>query len=671
MSKDRKNKCLSPCYFKIIVYNEYILLKRGEGGEMKVFKFWKDLSLGKKVSLGIVFLFFLVLSISGILYFVQQEIQKRLETQKEKIYRSLLELQEIRANHIRWKVNLLSALLNEEVEAISLDDTFEKLKKFKYFNSYEVSSTIWRVLEEDSAKISEIILAMKKSKSMEEVIVLYNKLQEPSKRFLWEGLEKLLEEYKRFYILEEKRLQRQIKFFQIFYGLLVFLIIGLVLYGSRFIGIRLQRELEKVQKISRSLSQGNFQVEIEIGRKDEIGIIFRALEEIKNSFNEIIVKVQSLSEEIKPVVENFKSLSDASSAKSLFVEMRIEEVLMEVENIIRDLQEQTHLLSQIRIAIQEISKNTLHTSQLSQVAMERAQATQDLMKTLEKASAEIEGIVQFIRDIAEQTNLLALNASIEAARAGEAGKGFAVVANEVKELARQTDQAGVEITSKIKAIQDLHKNIIETVNQIVEVFQQVKDSSQVVASAVEEQGIAIADIENQAKVHQGRADLVSKTFNEIKKEFGLLNKEIQDTLKFSQKIEEFAKALLTSVSHFQTFKIERRNFIRLKYFESTEFILEGKRYKGTLRDFSLGGVFLLSDFKPSLGSKISLRLSIEGDWIELLTEVIRVERDGFAGKIVSIDEANLRKLRETLQKYLSPEEVEKQLERFLNGLYKK
>ena len=53
-----------------------------------------------------------------------------------------------------------------------------------------------------------------------------------------------------------------------------------------------------------------------------------------------------------------------------------------------------------------------------------------------------------------QTNILALNAAVEAARAGEHGKGFAVVANEVKDLAKQTADATLEIKQKIEGVQN-------------------------------------------------------------------------------------------------------------------------------------------------------------------------------------------------------------------------
>ncbi len=61
------------------------------------------------------------------------------------------------------------------------------------------------------------------------------------------------------------------------------------------------------------------------------------------------------------------------------------------------------------------------------------------------AANEISKVTEVITETSVQTNLLALNATIEAARAGEAGKGFAVVANEIKDLAKQTAQATLDI----------------------------------------------------------------------------------------------------------------------------------------------------------------------------------------------------------------------------------
>lgn len=630
----------------------------------KLITLFQNLKLSYKVGLGILVLFLVVFSTSGLLYLLQQNLERTLQAQIERINSAIFDLQEIRTNHIRWKVNLLSQILNEDYESIVVDETFEKLKKYRTFNSYEVSPSIWSVIKDDFEKMNDLVKEMKRAKSEHEFHLIYNKFQEHSRKFLWEGLEKMIEEYKKFLAIEKEKVENRKRLFQLIYILSLFLFVGLILYGSRFIGKRLDRELAKVMLASREISQGNLRVDLEVERKDELGAIFRSLDEVRSAFNEIILNIKELGEEIKPVVEAFKTLGESSQAKSMFVEMRIEDVLMEVENIIKDLEEQTHLLGQIRIAVEEINKTIFYTSDTANKAMDQALATQKLISTLEKASKEIESIVKFIRDIAEQTNLLALNASIEAARAGEAGKGFAVVANEVKELARQTDQAGMEITKKIQDIQKLHSDIIFTVEEMIKVFQVVKDYANTVATAVEEQTIALANIESQAQHHKERAELTSKAFAEVKEEYKSINEDIQKNIIYATQLENFTQKLISSIEHFQSFEVDRRVFRRIRFYEEVEFEREGKLYQGTLKDISLSGVFIISDYKPPIGEPIRIRLKTEGSWFEMEATVVRSDSTGFGVKITHLSRDTLEKVRRLLRRYFPEELVEREVTKF-------
>lgn len=85
----------------------------------------------------------------------------------------------------------------------------------------------------------------------------------------------------------------------------------------------------------------------------------------------------------------------------------VETVISETVKIVSDFTEQTKMISNLALKVQEISK---------------------------------------------QTNLLALNAAIEAARAGEHGRGFAVVADEVKKLALNSSKAAEEIQKSATSI---------------------------------------------------------------------------------------------------------------------------------------------------------------------------------------------------------------------------
>ena len=99
-----------------------------------------------------------------------------------------------------------------------------------------------------------------------------------------------------------------------------------------------------------------------------------------------------------------------------------------------------------------------------------------------------------IAAIAGQTNLLALNATIEAARAGDAGRGFAVVASEVKALATQTAKATEEVGVQIRAIQQAAQTSAASIEGITRMIGKVNVTATAIASAVEQQSVAMREI---------------------------------------------------------------------------------------------------------------------------------------------------------------------------------
>jgi len=140
----------------------------------------------------------------------------------------------------------------------------------------------------------------------------------------------------------------------------------------------------------------------------------------------------------------------------------------------------------------ELSKKANHTLLSSEMGKQNVemlfqseQSTKELIVgfnqkvvQLDEMTANIRKILTSITKISMQTNLLSLNAAIEAARAGQAGRGFSVVAGEVRQLAKQSQNASEEIST---IVTDISAKLGEVTNAAEMVMKDSKQREDVIA----------------------------------------------------------------------------------------------------------------------------------------------------------------------------------------------
>jgi methyl-accepting chemotaxis protein len=260
------------------------------------------------------------------------------------------------------------------------------------------------------------------------------------------------------------------------------------------------RRLGRLSGAMAALGDGDLTRSLEVRGRDEIGMLMRDAEAVRERLAASMRSVHAASEQVRAAAAEIANGNASLGQRT--------------DSASSSLQQTSASMHQLTGVVNENARASERASETATGAADAARSTGDVvsrmvqtMGGISQASRRIAEITGVIDGIAFQTNILALNAAVEAARAGEHGRGFAVVAGEVRNLAQRASSAAKEIAglvqASVKSVQAGEQLVSKAGGAIESLVQEVASVADLVG------GIRTATLQQSTEIEQINAALSS------------------------------------------------------------------------------------------------------------------------------------------------------------------